>query len=154
MTGRKNLFCFDASPQSSHAFMWYLENHHKPDDTVIFVHVHQTPPYPVAGLWDGGMAMCSDEYNLLIQSSLQVVKNLKHKYEKLCDEKNVKTEFVIADDYHTTGQVICQVAKDRGVEAIFLGQRGLGMVSRALLGSTSDYVVHHSTVPIIVVPTK
>ena len=37
--------------------------------------------------------------------------------------------------------------------AIIIGTRGRGAVKRALLGSTSDYVVHHATVPVMVVPS-
>jgi nucleotide-binding universal stress UspA family protein len=35
---------------------------------------------------------------------------------------------------------------------VVIGRRGLGGIRRALLGSISDYVVHHAGVPVIVVP--
>jgi nucleotide-binding universal stress UspA family protein len=53
-----------------------------------------------------------------------------------------------------TGQprdVICHVAKEESPDLLVLGSRGLGSVERLMLGSVSDYVVHHSVVPVLVV---
>jgi len=52
------------------------------------------------------------------------------------------------------GEAICQVAKDEQVTCILLGNRGLGAFRRTILGSVSDHVVHHSRVPVIIVPPK
>jgi nucleotide-binding universal stress UspA family protein len=35
--------------------------------------------------------------------------------------------------------------------ALVMGSRGLGAFKRAFLGSVSDYIVHHSEVPVIIV---
>ena len=53
---------------------------------------------------------------------------------------------------HKPAHVICGLAKEKNAASITMGQRGLGTISRALLGSTSDYVLHHSHVPVMVVP--
>lgn len=52
------------------------------------------------------------------------------------------------------GHTICQVAKDNHASSIIIGQRGLGAIRRTLLGSVSDYVIHHAHIPTIVVPTS
>ena len=44
------------------------------------------------------------------------------------------------------------VARERGVQAIVIGQRGIGGTERALLGSVSTAVVHHADRPVLVVP--
>ena len=66
----------------------------------------------------------------------------------------MKCEFLLADAHHKPGHVICELAKEKNAASITMGQRGLGTISRALLGSTSDYVLHHSHVPVMVVPAK
>lgn len=52
------------------------------------------------------------------------------------------------------GEAICHVAKEEQVTCILLGNRGLGAFRRRILGSVSDHVVHHSKVPVIIVPPK
>ena len=76
---------------------------------------------------------------------------IKVKFEKLCRDHGVKFKFYLCGD-HKPGQGICKLAKDEDAAAIIVGQRGLGTISRALIGSTSDYVLHHANVPVIVVP--
>jgi nucleotide-binding universal stress UspA family protein len=49
---------------------------------------------------------------------------------------------------------ILNVARDRDVQAIVIGQRGVGGAERALLGSVSTAVVHHADKPVLVVPAN
>lgn len=50
------------------------------------------------------------------------------------------------------GESVCKVVKERNVDHLVMGSRGLGTVSRALVGSVSDYCLHHASVPVSVVP--
>ena len=50
------------------------------------------------------------------------------------------------------GEMICKVAKQEGATFIVIGSRGTGTVRRTILGSVSDYVVHHAHMPVVVVP--
>lgn len=52
----------------------------------------------------------------------------------------------------SAGEIICAVAAEENPAMIVLGSRGQGLISRTLLGSVSDYCVHHSSVPVVVVP--
>ena len=79
---------------------------------------------------------------------------MQKKYEEYCQEKNLKYEFYLTEFYHKIGRVICDVAKEKNASSIILGRRGLGTISRMLLGSTSDYVLHHADIPVIVVPSR
>ena len=49
---------------------------------------------------------------------------------------------------------IIEVAKEEKVDLIVIGARGLGSLRRTVLGSVSDFVVHHSPVPVTVVPPE
>ena len=48
-------------------------------------------------------------------------------------------------------EVICQYAKEKGCDQIFMGTRGLGTISNLVLGSVASKVLHLSTVPVLLV---
>lgn len=48
------------------------------------------------------------------------------------------------------GEGICKIAKEVNADLIITGTRGMGSVRRTLLGSVSDYILHHAHVPVIV----
>lgn len=52
------------------------------------------------------------------------------------------------------GEVIVNVAKEEGATLIVTGTRGMGTIRRTLVGSISDYVIHHSPVPVLVCRSK
>jgi nucleotide-binding universal stress UspA family protein len=53
----------------------------------------------------------------------------------------------------TTAEAIIAEAAERGVQVIVVGTRGLTGVKSLLLGSVSHAVVHHTNVPVLVVPS-
>lgn len=59
------------------------------------------------------------------------------------------TERVVAGEI---GPTICGAAVAESADICVLGARGLGPIRRTLLGSVSDYVVHHAPCPVLVVP--
>jgi nucleotide-binding universal stress UspA family protein len=48
-------------------------------------------------------------------------------------------------------EVICQYAKEKGCDQIFMGTRGLGSISNLVLGSVASKVIHLSPVPVLLV---
>lgn len=49
------------------------------------------------------------------------------------------------------GIEICELAKEREAKGIIIGRRGLGAVGEFLLGSVSQYVLHHAPCPVTIV---
>jgi nucleotide-binding universal stress UspA family protein len=48
------------------------------------------------------------------------------------------------------GDVLCE--ESRGAAMLVVGARGHGAVGSLLLGSVSNFVVHHATCPVVIVP--
>ena len=74
---------------------------------------------------------------------------LLQKAQDICQDSQVNSRTRLE-----TGQprdVICYIAKEELPDLVILGSRGLGSVERLMLGSVSDYVVHHCVSPVLVV---
>lgn len=59
-----------------------------------------------------------------------------------------------ARTYNETGEpriVITEFAHKHSYDMIVIGSRGLGTISGLLMGSVSNYVIHHATCPVLVV---
>lgn len=52
-----------------------------------------------------------------------------------------------------SGQSIVHMAEEVGADVVVVGSHGKGWFKRVVLGSVSEYVLHHSTVPVLVVRT-
>ncbi|KAH9496374.1 hypothetical protein Btru_010753 [Bulinus truncatus] len=48
------------------------------------------------------------------------------------------------------GEVVVKVANEEKANLIVIGSRGMGTIRRTLIGSVSDYVMHHSHIPVLV----
>ena len=48
------------------------------------------------------------------------------------------------------GHVIVEKANEEHAQMVVMGTRGMGTVRRTLMGSVSDYVVHHARCPVMI----
>jgi len=85
----------------------------------------------------------------LEQRLLEVGRSLLANAEKICKELGVVATTRL--EIGSPRDLICKVAGEEAVNFLVIGSRGLGTVERLMLGSVSDYVVHHSPVPVVVV---
>lgn len=56
------------------------------------------------------------------------------------------------EESNRPGEVIIKLAEDEKADFIVMGSRGVGTLRRTFLGSVSDYCVHHTKIPVVVVP--
>ena len=48
------------------------------------------------------------------------------------------------------GEAIVKAAESQKADLVIAGSRGLGTFRRTIMGSVSDYIVHHSKVPVMI----
>lgn len=80
------------------------------------------------------------------------MKQLEEKYKKKLTDAGVDIEVKLHGG--KPGEAICCVIKECDVDLVVMGSRGMGAVRRTFVGSVSDYVLHHSHVPVVICPKK
>lgn len=86
-----------------------------------------------------------------MQEKLALGKILAQRYKAWAKTNNVPCKAFIHVDAKP-GRAIVKAAMDNKVEHIILSSSGLNGIGRAILGSVSDYIVHHAQLPITLVP--
>jgi len=69
--------------------------------------------------------------------------------KSMCTKKKVK--FVDAIEFGEEGKTIVSIAEKNNYDLIVIGSRGMGKIGELFLGSTSNYVVHSSKIPVLVI---
>ena len=67
----------------------------------------------------------------------------------MCTKKGV--EFFDVVEYGEEGRTIVSFAQKNNFNLIVIGSRGMGKVRELFLGSTSNYVIHSSKIPVLIV---
>lgn len=147
---RTIVFGVDASKHSERAFDWYVKNFCKKEtDQAMIIHAQEYPTIPAAP-YPYGYAYY-EEWQHLVEKSDKEVKELLETFGTKC--KNLELKFkLFKEESNRPGEVVCKLAEDENADVIVMGSRGMGTLRRTFLGSVSDYCVHHTHIPIVVVP--
>ncbi|AIF42610.1 universal stress protein [Virgibacillus sp. SK37] len=140
---RKILVAYDGSPLSRQA----VEEAKK--QTTIEV---ETEVYVIAVARTSGpntnVALSRSIGNELADHFQPQLEKIKQEFERL--NITVLMEVIVGDPNENPGKSICKFAEEQGIDLIIVGSRGLGNVKKIILGSVSNYVVQHSTSPILI----
>ncbi|XP_045165360.2 universal stress protein Slr1101-like [Mercenaria mercenaria] len=143
------LIPMDGSEHADYAFNWYMEHLHKPDHYVVLLHVPERHTFmagPLGGTTD------VESIQLMIQEEEAKEKAFLEKLAQKLKDGGIggKVKSVAGKP----GEVICTVAEDEHAFFIICGSRGKGTFRRTFLGSISDYVLHHSHIPVFICKHK
>ncbi len=70
-------------------------------------------------------------------------------YAAQAKERGVQVD--VSQNFGNSGSMICEVAKNWSADAIVMGRNQKSMLSEILLGSTSNYVLHHAPCSVMVI---
>lgn len=144
-TERKILLAIDASDQAENAFNWYMSTIHRGENKLVLLHV----PEMQDGDRNRMLYLSSAAWEEALKNEKAKIKQLENKYNAKILENGLSGT-VRTESGSKPGEIICRVALEENATMIVMGTRGLGKVRRTILGSVSDYVVHHAHCPVVV----
>ncbi|EDO44805.1 predicted protein [Nematostella vectensis] len=148
--GRKIVIPVDGSKHSERAFDWYKGALHRGNDEVFVVHAfdpYAAPPTP----YPYGFAFPED-WEQHMKKTVDDAKSVMEYYEKKCKDSKMKCTMLTKPG--DPGETICEIAKDKNADQIIMGSRGLGTVRRTIVGSVSEFCLHHTHIPMSIVPPE
>ncbi|XP_060062585.1 universal stress protein YxiE-like [Ylistrum balloti] len=141
------LIAVDGSKHSNHALEWFIKHVHKPNDrTILITCVDHSTAFAY-----GNVSMVPgnpDAITMAYRKEEHKARDLLKKLEELVLKHGVVAETLrVSGD---AGEAIVKVAAEYEVDMIVTGCRGLGQIRRTMMGSVSDYIIHHSHTPVLV----
>ena len=137
----------DRSEYSKKAMEHVVELAEKFNSRVVLLHVYDVPDE----FADRAMLYDLDDAYLT-----GIEKNLREYGHKLLDDikvemksKGVEAETMLKKG--KAGPAIKEAIGEINGDLVVMGSRGLGLVKRFVLGSVSNYVIHHTTCPVLIV---
>ncbi|XP_048738604.1 uncharacterized protein LOC125653266 [Ostrea edulis] len=134
------LIAIDESDFAENAFKWYVANFHKSDSRLILLHVIEN-----LGITD----MSPARYIECQKEARQKADSLKQRYTTMSSELGVESDIQIKTADKPEHAIVDTADKEK-VAYIVTGSRGMGLIRRTILGSTSDYIVHHAHCPVLI----
>ncbi|XP_078487836.1 universal stress protein YxiE-like [Ciona intestinalis] len=143
----KVLIAVDRSDIAEKAFDWYIKHTHLQENEILVYYQAQRPSLPTAGL---GVSFPADEISRVMSEHQKALTDLQNHYTLRCKQLVKKYQVVVESLVGNPGQGIIKMAEKSGVNLIVMGTRGQGSIRRTILGSVSDYVLHHSKIQVLV----
>ncbi|KAE8715283.1 SYP121 protein [Hibiscus syriacus] len=151
----------DESDESFHALQWTLDHvcgsitaAANQDGLRLMklslVHVHQTFHRLYVPAGPGAYYIPASVEESIKKGQEQISKALLSRASNLCkDRTNFEVETLIFEG--DPKEKICRATQDTHVDLLVVGNRNLGKIKRAFLGSVSDYCAHHAFCPVLIV---
>jgi nucleotide-binding universal stress UspA family protein len=159
MSFRRILAAIDHSPLGDSVFQRSLDLAKTDAAKLLLFHslmvdTVPTPP-PFAGELGLAPQIINQAYEaqqLYMQQHTREMRVLLQQYCEIALRQGVGVEF----EYSTTdaGPGICQTAQKWGADLIVMGRRGRRGLTEVLLGSVSNYVLHHSPCAVLVLQAE
>ncbi|KAL5112188.1 hypothetical protein TcWFU_005623 [Taenia crassiceps] len=151
---RRILFPIDDSESCTSAFKWYLDYIKLTGDFITFVHVVE----PIYTSSEMRVDMESpqvrfEEVPKTVEDVMNRSKAMGLNYMSLAKKADVESRAFLHVDTQP-GRAILTSAKNHNVNMIVMESGGQGTLSGVCLGRVADYVVHNSTVPVVIVHSK
>ncbi|XP_059165561.1 universal stress protein YxiE-like [Physella acuta] len=149
-TGKRVLIGVDGSEPSNFACDWYFQHLWTSEDYIVLLNcpdLHDTG----RSQWNAGKYVFVDREveNVRVREGEE---QLHHELEKFREKllQHSAHGKVRAISAKSPEVAILRTAEEEKCDVIVIGCRGRSALRRTILGTVSDYIVHHSHVPVVV----
>jgi nucleotide-binding universal stress UspA family protein len=104
---------------------------------------------PIAAPGEPGVPISTEAEREDILNRQQVATAYLSDIAKGLSERGFETDTIVIPG--TSGELIVHYAADNGITMIAMGTHGHNVARRFFVGSTADYVIRHSPVPVLVI---
>jgi nucleotide-binding universal stress UspA family protein len=140
------LLCTDGSDLALNAIRQGLDLLAGPAKVVLVSVASPIDPTLVTGTGFAGGVMTYDDKNDLVAAQRTAAQAHLDDTVAELGLGDVETMVVVGD----AGHEICRLAETLAASVVVLGTHGRSGIKRAIMGSTSDYVVRHCPCPVLV----
>ncbi|XP_062579751.1 universal stress protein YxiE-like [Saccostrea cucullata] len=145
-SNRKVLIAMDGSEYSEEALKWFASKVYKNEDDVIVLHVtDHKESLSYSSPW---LPMDPMIFQMKVKEEEDKAKETIKKVDALIKDVGIKAHVIRA--HGNPGEQITKKAEELGVSMVIIGSRGLGTIRRTIMGSVSDFVLHHSHIPVVI----
>ncbi|GAB5368667.1 hypothetical protein AAMO2058_001339200 [Amorphochlora amoebiformis] len=144
----------DGSEYSKNAWIWSVDNILKDTDEVKLVHVFNHESVSTFDYLTKNYKKILELHKEFTTKMRNIQGTLLHSLVKYATDKGLKakvTPEVIEVKEGGPKHTILEYIKSANADMLVVSSRGAGAFGRAFLGSVSDYLVHNSEIPVVVV---
>ncbi|CAK8681896.1 unnamed protein product [Clavelina lepadiformis] len=146
----KVVLCVDGSTSAEEAFSWYFRSFHTQGNEVLAVYVGNQPHLPSFVFYEEAV-FPKEEFQRAVQKCKSKMEEMKAKYLSKAKAMQVNCQFrVLVGDGGSPGETLASFLESENADLVIVGSRGMGKIRRTVLGSVSDFLVHHAKVPVLV----
>ncbi|KAK7847760.1 uncharacterized protein LOC111992531 [Quercus suber] len=155
---KKVMVAIDESEYSYYALTWVLDNLKESlNKSPLVIFMAQLPTknaYTFAASLGSARMYCpvspTQEFNNSVKENQnKLTLALLEKAKEICASRGVNAETLTEVGDPQTA--ICNAVEKLNINLLILGERGLGKIKRAILGSVSNYCVQNAKCPVLVV---
>ncbi|KAG2499538.1 hypothetical protein HYH03_002484 [Edaphochlamys debaryana] len=149
------LFPVDDSEDSQKSWDWFVANFYRDGDEVHLLNVISRLTFAATlgvPAVDFTPQINREAYEAVVQKSEAfIVKRFLARLPQHIQTTPIVHIVKSEVDTNSVGHVICMKAEELRAAAILMGSHNKGPVAEFFLGSVSQYVSHHSKVPVVIV---
>lgn len=143
----KILFPVDGSDDSKKPFNHVLEIAKKFSASIVLLHAYEMPKQ--VGILEGSYALDSDFIDNAEENLISNGTYLVNETKSLIEQHNIKVSTALAKG--DPGPAIIEIAISENCDLIIMSGKNPGFIERFFVGSVSDYVIHNTEIPVLLI---